>query len=515
MRPVALLAGLAGAVALLLAPAAQAHQSPPGCSAGGAIVNVDPGPFFIIHRNGDDLTFTIRLQNNVPNGCDLTDVTVTAELPKPDGSLGPPTVLVADQDLPAGTAPYVAATVPYTIDLDPGIFKAPIKISDSETFHGSSDTPSSGSTTMFIYISRPHATLTVTPAPSSGAAPLSTTYSYSVTNDSAANPPDPVPALGAPDGDHGVISDDTCDTLTFTGGDTTITSPPLLQSGEIWTFTCTHLFAAPGTFVNHASVVGGSTRDGRPWPETTAQSSVTAIGPDLVLTKTHAGSFTAGDADRTYELTVRNAGNAPSSGPVELADQIPGGLTATAIAGAGWSCDLATLSCGRSDPLAANASYPPVSVAVAVAADAPLELTNRATVSGGGEVTGAGDNNSASDPTAIAPSNAFTIDRAKAKRDGRVTLTMTVPGAGELSADDGGSRPLQGKPRNYVKAASASAGAAGSVKLRLRPTRPAKRKLRKGKRLKTEVVVSFAPTGGTAAERTRTIKLHRKRRADG
>lgn len=515
MRPAALLAGLAGAVALLLAPTAPAHQSPPGCSAGGSIVNVDPGPFFIIHRNGDALTITIRLQNTVANGCDLTDVTITAELPKPDGTLGPPTVLVANEDLPAGTAPYVAATVPYTIDLDPGIFKAPIKISDSETFHGSSDTPSSGSTTMFIYISRPHATLTVTPAPSSGPAPLSTTYSYSVTNDSAANPPDPVPALGASDGDHGVISDDTCDTLTFTGGDTTVTVPPLLQLGETWTFTCTHLFGVPGTFANHASVTGGSTRDGRPWPETIAQSTVTATGPDLALTKTHAGSFTSGDAGRTYELTVRNRGNAPTSGPVQLADQLPAGLTATAIGGTGWSCALASLSCSRSDPLAASAAYPPVSVTVDVAVDAPLELTNRATVSGGGEPPAAGADNGAADPTAITPSNAFTIEGVKASRNGGASLTVTVPRAGALSADDGASarsRSAPRKPRDYVKSAAAEAAAAGSVELRLRPTKAAKRKLKKGKRLRTAVTVSFTPTGGAAAEQVVELKLRSRHR---
>lgn len=477
------------------------------------MVNADLGPFVIIHRNGDDLTFTIRLQNTVPNGCDLTDVTITVELPKPDGTLGPPTVLAADQDLPAGTAPYVVATVPYTIDLDPGIFKAPIKISDSETIHGASDTPSSGSTTMFIYISRPHATLTVTPAPSSGAAPLSTTYSYSVTNDSEHNPSDSDPALGAPGGGHGVVSDDTCDTLTFTGGDTTVTVPPLLQLGETWTFTCTHLFGVPGTFVNHVSITGGSTRDGRPWPTTATQSTVTATGPDLALTKTHAGSFTSGDAGRIYELTVRNRGNVPTSAPVELADQLPAALTATAIGGDGWNCTLASLSCSRADPLAPSAAYPPVSVTVDVAADAPPELTNRAAVSGAGEPPAARTDNGAADPTAITPSNAFTIDRVKAGRNGGATLTATVPRAGALNADDGASarsRSTPREPRDYVKAAAADAAAAGSVELRLRPTKAAKRKLKKGKRLKTVVTVSFTPNGGTAAGQEAKIKLRRR-----
>jgi hypothetical protein len=74
-------------------------------------------------------------------------------------------------------------------------------------------------------------------------------------------------------------------------------------------------------------------------------------------------------------------------------------LTATAIAGAGWTCSLATVSCSRNDALAAGASYPPIAVTVDVASDAPANVVNTAHVSRAGQNAA---NDDASDPTAIA-----------------------------------------------------------------------------------------------------------------
>ena len=129
---------------------------------------------------------------------------------------------------------------------------------------------------------------------------------------------------------------------------------------------------------------------------------VTAISPvpDLTVAKSHAGTFTRGDVGDHYTITVTNRGSAPTSGTVTVTDTLPAGLTATAITGSGWSCSLATLSCTRSDALAASASYPPITVTVDVASDAPASVTNGATVAGGGEVDTSND--SAADATTIA-----------------------------------------------------------------------------------------------------------------
>jgi len=129
-------------------------------------------------------------------------------------------------------------------------------------------------------------------------------------------------------------------------------------------------------------------------------SDVTAIvqKPDLTIAKTHSGIWNLGAVGKTYTLTVSNVGGIATDGStVTVGDALPAGLTATAMAGPGWSCTLATLTCTRSDALANAASYAPITVTVDVANDAPANMTNTATVSGGGETNTAND--SASDPT--------------------------------------------------------------------------------------------------------------------
>jgi len=84
---------------------------------------------------------------------------------------------------------------------------------------------------------------------------------------------------------------------------------------------------------------------------------------------------------------------------VTVTDTVPSGLTASGIAGTGWSCTQPAGPCTRADALAAGGSYPPLTLTVNVAAGAPASVTNTASVSGGGDVNGA--NNTANDVTTI------------------------------------------------------------------------------------------------------------------
>ena len=86
-----------------------------------------------------------------------------------------------------------------------------------------------------------------------------------------------------------------------------------------------------------------------------------------------------------------------SVGSVSVTNILPAGLSASAIGGTGWTANLATLTCTRSDALAAGASYPPVIVTVNVATNAPAIVTNIVVVSGGGDPM----QDTASDPTII------------------------------------------------------------------------------------------------------------------
>ena len=161
----------------------------------------------------------------------------------------------------------------------------------------------------------------------------------------------------------------------------------------------------------------------------TATASIGVLAPDLTLTKSHAGNFYQGQSNATYLLTVNNPGAGPSAGTVTVSDVLPAGLTATGIAGPGWTCTVGTVSCVRSDGLAAGSSYPAITVMVSVAANAPASVTNSAAVSGGGELNTA--NNTATDPTTVTlpPDFALAINPAsvtlRAGQHANYGLTVT------------------------------------------------------------------------------------------
>jgi hypothetical protein len=124
--------------------------------------------------------------------------------------------------------------------------------------------------------------------------------------------------------------------------------------------------------------------------------------PDLTVSKTHAGNFTQGFGGQTYTITVNNIGSTHTFGQVTVTDNLPAGMSATAIFGDQWACTLATLTCTRGDRLYPGFSYEAITVFVSVNSNAPAMVTNTATVSGGSELNTAND--TGSDPTTINPS---------------------------------------------------------------------------------------------------------------
>jgi hypothetical protein len=161
-----------------------------------------------------------------------------------------------------------------------------------------------------------------------------------------------------------------------------------------------------------------------------ASQPIVINGPDLTITKTHAPAlFTQGDSGDTFSITVSNIGNSPTSGVITVTDTLPGSLTATAIGGTGWSCILGTLTCTRSDALA---SYPPIVITVDVANNAPILVTNTATVSGGGEATtiNVTGNNTATDNVNVRQHTFTTVDAATQDYHDDVTLRASVAPTG-------------------------------------------------------------------------------------
>ena len=174
-------------------------------------------------------------------------------------------------------------------------------------------------------------------------------------------------------------------------------------------------------------------------------TTVTVELPDLTIAKSHAGNFVRG-ASASYSLVVTNAGPGTTSGTYAVSDVLPAGLTPTLAQGTGWTCSIVaqTVTCSRSGALAAAASAPPITLTVSVSNAAASNITNTATVSGGGE-SNAG-NNSASDPTTVVDPP---IDLSIAKshvgnfvglRQGTFTLTVTnqtvASGTGPLTVTD-------------------------------------------------------------------------------
>src|SRR4029077_2486032 len=151
---------------------------------------------------------------------------------------------------------------------------------------------------------------------------------------------------------------------------------------------------------------------------------------DLILTISHNGNFTQGQTGAVFMLTAMNIGPSPTSGMVTVTDNLPVYLTATDLGGTGWACTVATLSCSRSDVLAAGpvSSYPPITLTVTVSSVSPSSLTNSAGVSGGGELDTT--NASASDTVTINPWPDLTIIKSHngsfAQGQTGVTYTLTV-----------------------------------------------------------------------------------------
>jgi uncharacterized repeat protein (TIGR01451 family) len=205
------------------------------------------------------------------------------------------------------------------------------------------------------------------------------------------------------------------------------------------TLTVNVALGAPASVTNTATVAGGGDVNAL---NDAANDPTTIIPPppDLTITKTHIGNFAQGFA-AIYNLNVNNAGFGPTKGTVTVSDALPAGLTIIAASGSNWTCIVSanstTVTCTRSDALAALASYPTIALNVNVAGNAPPSVINTATVSGGGELNTA--NNTASDPTTIDPAPSLSITKS---HTGNFTVGQT--GTYTISVGDIGSLATNG-----------------------------------------------------------------------
>jgi uncharacterized repeat protein (TIGR01451 family) len=153
--------------------------------------------------------------------------------------------------------------------------------------------------------------------------------------------------------------------------------------------------------VNQVSVAGGGSASAN-----ASDSTVIIAIPVLSITSTHTGSFTQGQQNATYTLTVSNGASAgPTSGTVTVTETLPSGLTLVSMAGSGWTCT--TNTCSTSNVLTAGSSYPIITVTVNVASNASSPQVNQVSVSGGGSATASGTDSTIITPISSGPAASF------------------------------------------------------------------------------------------------------------
>ncbi len=221
-----------------------------------------------------------------------------------------------------------------------------------------------------------------------------------------------------------------------TVGTGTCTRSDALASGASYpaiTLTVSVAANAAALITNNASISGGN--DSNATNNTASDPTTVSQGADLTVTKSHSGSLTQGQAV-SYTVTVNNIGAGPSAGTVTLVDAPGAGLTVTALSGAGWTCTLGTLTCTRSDALAASSSYPAISVTANVLPNSPANVSNTATVSGGGELITTNDTATDTASVTLVPDITIVKTHSGNFTQGQTgaVYTITVSNSGGLSS---------------------------------------------------------------------------------
>jgi uncharacterized repeat protein (TIGR01451 family) len=167
--------------------------------------------------------------------------------------------------------------------------------------------------------------------------------------------------------------------------------------------------------------------------------------PDLAVDKSGPASGVSGGTG-TYTIVVKNVGIAAVTDDIIVTDTLPEGETATSVPSSpGFRCvitnDGATVTCRRSEDLAAGASTAPIEVAVSYAADAEGALTDVARVV---PVEGETNTSNNRDEVTTTIPEAPVLDLAVAKTDegasavpgGTINYTVTVRNVGNQPISD-------------------------------------------------------------------------------
>jgi uncharacterized repeat protein (TIGR01451 family) len=411
-------------------------------------------------RQGDATdVYTITVSNAGAAATDGSVVTITDTLPAgltptaaDNGTISGWSVTTSGQTVTATRSDALAAAASYpaltlTVSVSP---TAPATLTNTASVSGGGEVnttnDSAADSTTIIQV----ADLTVAKSHTGTFRPGDTSDTYTITVSNSGGSPtdgstttviDTLPAGLHPTlADSGTISGWT---VSASGQTVTATRTGVLAAGASYPALTIAVSVADDVapvVTNTATVSGGG--EVNTANDTANDVTATTPVPDLTIAKTHTGAFRQGDGADTYTITVSNAGAAPTSGPVTVADILPAGLTPTAADRGtinGWSVTTSgqTVKATRSDPLAADASYPALTLTVGVSATAPASVTNTAAVAGGGEVKTSND--AAVDVTAISQVADLSISKTHTAAfhpgDAADTYTITVSNIGAVLSD--------------------------------------------------------------------------------
>ena len=374
----------------------------------------------------------VTVTDVLPAGLTVVSITGAGWTPQINGS----SITATRSDALLPGASYTPLTVTVSVANN-----AAASISNTATVSGGGELNTANDSSTDVAAVTQVADLTVSKSHSGNFHQGDTSDTYTVTVHNAGTGPtngtvtvtDVLPAGLAPSAASG-----TGWTTQISGSTVTATRSDVLAAGSSYqalTITVSVASNAAANVTNTVSVSGGgeviTSNDTASDPTTIAQAA------DLTIAKSHTGAFRQGDSGDTYSITVTNAGPGATAGTVTVIDTLPTGLTPTAASGTGWTTSISgsTVTATRSDVLNAGISYPALSVTVKVATNAAANLTNTATVSGGGELNTAND--SASDATSITAMPDLTIAKSHSgtfkQGDAADTYTISVGNAGSAA----------------------------------------------------------------------------------
>jgi CSLREA domain-containing protein/uncharacterized repeat protein (TIGR01451 family) len=388
----------------------------------------------VTNSGGSPTSGAVTLADNLPTG-----LTPTAA----SGSgwtcgVAAPMVNCSRSDPLSQAASYAAVTI--TVNVAPN---APPSLTNTATIAGGGDVTTTNNTATDVVMITPGPDLIISKSHTGNFTQGQTGAQFTVTvNNNGGSPTsgavtliDNLPTGLTPTGASGTGW--TCGVAGATVNCTRSDPLPLGSSYPVLTITVNVAPNAPPSVTNTATIAGGgdviSTNN-------TATDVVTITpGPDLIISKSHTGNFIQGQTGALFTVTVTNSGGSPTSGMVTVTDTVPPGLVPTAGSGTGWTCGVAgaTVNCTRSEPLIPAASYPLLTITVNVAPNAPLSVTNTATISGGGDVNTA--NNTATDVAAITPGPDLVISKSHTgifttgQTGAQFTVTVTNSGGSPTS----------------------------------------------------------------------------------